>query len=274
MQVISQSSIRNWICNKIKEFMITKNQSLLVLPFKLDSDDYLEIYINKYRNGKIEISDGGGILGLLAKNYGIIEKDFNGDQDAFKDYIIDCYNLKFEKGMFSMETDQNDLFEDIMYFTQALIQLSILDAFQLEEREDKFGIKVYKDIKDYIPDLKGTTKLGFKSLYNDTTTYRKVDLYRENCFLYLAKTVSQKRTIDTAISTLSLVKDVENKRLKLSRFNLGKQIIKMVILKEEIEDVYLEHLKSLNTFIFYYPDQRKEIIKTFKSKTKQLTQLP
>ena len=127
---INDRKFKEWICNEIYEEKVSEDHYLLILPFKLRSDDYLTLHIYDKMYNKIEISDGGQIMELLLVYNGLLKEDFNKDQNDFMGYIIESYNLTYSNETFSMLSDKDNLMEDIMYFIQAIIQLSLIDIFE------------------------------------------------------------------------------------------------------------------------------------------------
>lgn len=101
----------------------------LHFAFSPIGDDGITISVMKKKGGDFILSDDGELEGAICVNLG---KTFDHLPDVGKrllECLIDMWELKFENGCFFMETDRENLRDDIIHFVTALIQISVLFYF-------------------------------------------------------------------------------------------------------------------------------------------------
>jgi hypothetical protein len=165
--------------------------------------------------------------------------------------------LEFRNGIFTMNLNSKNSLDHnaILKFIQTLIPLYSIVALKEKEKEATFAKKVHAFIYTNNPKVEFNHALIFNK--DSEKTRRFIDLFYENTEYLLGKTIYQKPSIDTTITTWNVINQIPFENSDISK---PKRMIS--IYNGEIQLSYYDVLKSYGP-VFCFQTEKKKIVDIF-----------
>jgi len=181
---------------------LTDNKIQVWLPVYYEDGDMIDIYVDQLGDGRCRITDSGMTLMKLSYTY-----DINTDNKRrILNQIIEANGLSYQNGVISKVVSLDDLYKEIVVFSNTVIRVSTMSYFKREMIKNLFYEMVEEFVqKELAPSL--TIEKQYMPIFGKeeyTVDYRIVG--KKEIFLYAVKDTSKARLVTICEQTFRLNK--------------------------------------------------------------------